>query len=81
MSSYVHQEHTRRRARGVAGKGSTVNIANQGFTQLFSNQNFFVTEKNLLRRALFSHPFNIHINIDQGSVYTQYKLETKTYTE
>jgi len=61
---------------------NTVKIANQGFTRLFSNQNFVATgEKNFFEKSSFSHPFNIHINIDQGSVYTQYKLETKTYTE
>jgi hypothetical protein len=58
-----------------------VKIANQGFTRLFSNPNFVATGEKTFEKSSFSHPFNIHINIDQGSVYTQYKLETKTYTE
>jgi len=83
MSSYVHTSRT----HPEVGEWEQVNEAppispTKGSKSIFSNQNFLqLEEKKLLRRALFSHPFYIQINIDQGSVYTQYKLETKTYTE
>ena len=70
MSSYVHQEH--RENRQPRDKGSL---------DYFQIKILLQLEKKTFEKRSFSHPFNIHINIDQGSVYTQYKLETKTYTE